>query len=135
MAAGQSSKRKADATDAAAKIKKVNTRRRTPSSSCWAHHQKKRAQDDFVFTTTPLLASQQTPRGTTKLHPLLHDPQSPAQQVPLATAETPMIARNQDMRAGGDRRTSLERRGRRASSIGGGFEGQYCQASTRGSVH
>lgn len=75
-----------------------------------------------------------TPRGKTKLDPILHPSTSREgdSTIELAPAETPMIKRNIAMRQAADaaappsstRRTSFERRGRRGSFVGDGFEGE-----------
>jgi hypothetical protein len=75
-----------------------------------------------------------TPRGTTALHPLLHHSSDTVRDLPgveIPAAETPMIARNAAMRRGGEqagggnRRASLDKRGRRVSSIASGFDGSF----------
>jgi Mis12-Mtw1 protein family len=93
---------------------------------------------DALATTTPT----HTPRGTTALHPLLHHATDTVRDLPgveIPAAETPMIARNAAMRRGdqsGNRRGSLDKRGRRVSSIASGFDGLSFpdRASRTGSV-
>jgi hypothetical protein len=70
-----------------------------------------------------------TPRGKTVLHPLLHNSLDNVRDlsgVAIAGAETPMIVRNAALRRGepgSSRRASLDKRGRRVSSIRSGFDG------------
>ena len=69
---------------------------------------------------------QDPPRAKTKSNQSEQHSPKMDKVVPVPTAETPKINRNAAMRRGDDsgRRTSVERRGRRASSIGSGFEGK-----------
>lgn len=73
--------------------------------------------DSFVFTTTPYA---QQHRSSNNPQPRVRD----YDNVQLPVQDTPRIERNAAMRSNASRRTSLEKRGRRASSLGNGYLGE-----------
>lgn len=80
--------------------------------------------DDMAITPDAKRVRQTPGRSTRKQNALAYEEHSTTTQVALPLSDTPIIRRNQEMRNGKSvRRSSMEKRGKRVSSIGNGFTG------------